>query len=93
MTVSTTTTRLPQERWREHLNCEKNICKHFFSLFVLVFLRFLMHVRIADQRERERVLFPCVVKVQFFVSLDGHMSWTRYLLDPYEICMLHVNWL
>ncbi|CAM6024437.1 unnamed protein product [Sphagnum balticum] len=27
VTVSTTTTRLPQESWREHLNCEKSICK------------------------------------------------------------------
>ncbi|KAH8955635.1 hypothetical protein BDL97_08G151000 [Sphagnum fallax] len=25
--VSTTTSRLPQESWREHLNCEKSICK------------------------------------------------------------------
>jgi hypothetical protein len=56
---------------------------HFFSLFVLVFLRFLMHVRIADQRERERVLFPCVVKVQFFVSLDVHISLTRYFLKSH----------
>lgn len=27
VTVSTTTPRLPQESWREHLNCEKSICK------------------------------------------------------------------
>ncbi len=27
VTVSTTTSRLPQESWREHLNCEKSICK------------------------------------------------------------------